>query len=114
MAVVGRGIWLYLEARLPGDEPRDQRSISRMVTRSLIAGLMSVGIDIQNLDATSIPVARAVVPPLGCRWYPLHPDRPDYILIEFIDQKELISRKRRKKKIEGGLFQGRFAAGANS
>jgi mannose-1-phosphate guanylyltransferase/phosphomannomutase len=31
---------------------RDQRSISRMVTRSLIAGLMSVGVNIQNLDAT--------------------------------------------------------------
>jgi len=30
----------------------------------------------------------------------LHPDRPDYILIEFIDQKVDIS-KGREKKIEG-------------
>jgi len=60
-----------------------------MVTRSLIAGLMSVGVDIQNLDATSIPVARAVstLSVAGGIHVRLHPDRPDYILIEFIDQK---------------------------
>ena len=69
---------------------RDQRSISRMVTRSLIAGLMSVGVNIQNLDATAIPVARAVIPTLkvaGGIHVRLHPDRPDYILIEFMDNK---------------------------
>ncbi len=44
---------------------RDQRNVSRMVTRSLIAGLMSVGIDIQNLDATAIPIARTVIPTMS-------------------------------------------------
>ena len=87
---------------------RDQRSISRMVTRSLIAGLMSVGIDIQNLDATSIPVARAVVstlPVAGGIHVRLHPDRPDYILIEFIDQKGIDISKGQEKKIEGAYFK---------
>ncbi len=87
---------------------RDQRSISRMVTRSLIAGLMSVGVNIQNLDATAIPVTRTVVPTLpvtGGIHVRLHPDRPDYILIEFIDNKGINISKAQEKKIEGAYFK---------
>ncbi len=87
---------------------RDQRSISRMVTRSLIAGLMSVGVNIQNLDATAIPVTRTVVPTLpvaGGIHVRLHPDRPDYIVIEFIDQKGINISKAQEKKIEGAYFK---------
>jgi mannose-1-phosphate guanylyltransferase/phosphomannomutase len=87
---------------------RDQRSISRMVTRSLIAGLMSVGVNIQNLDATAIPMARTVVSTLsvvGGIHVRVHPDRPDYILIEFIDQKGINISKAKEKKIEGAYFK---------
>jgi len=54
---------------------------------------MSVGVNIQNLDATAAQT-RTVVPTLpvaGGIHVRLHPDRPDYILIEFIDQKGIIS-----------------------
>jgi len=87
---------------------RDQRNISRMVTRSLIAGLLSVGIDIQNLDATSIPVARTVIPTMGVVGgihVRMHPDRPDYILIEFMDAKGINISKSQEKKIEGAYFK---------
>ncbi len=87
---------------------RDQRSISRMVTRSLIAGLMSVGVNIQNLDATAIPMTRAVVSTMGVVGgihVRVHPDRPDYILIEFIDQKGINISKAQEKKIEGAYFK---------
>ncbi len=87
---------------------RDQRSICRMVTRSMIAGLMSVGVNIQNLDATAIPMARTVVSTLsvaGGIHVRLHPDRPDYILIEFIDQKGINISKAQEKKIEGAYFK---------
>lgn len=87
---------------------RDQRSISRMGTRSLIAGLMSVGINIQNLDATSLPMARTVVSTMkvvGGIHVRVHPDRPDYILIEFIDQKGINISKAQEKKIEGAYFK---------
>jgi len=87
---------------------RDQRSISRMVTRSLIAGLMSVGVNIQNLDATAIPMARTVVSTLsvvGGIHVRVHPDRPDYILIEFIDQMGINISKAKEKKIEGAYFK---------
>lgn len=87
---------------------RDQRSISRMVSRSLIAGLMSVGINIQNLEATAIPVARTVLSKLkvvGGIHVRLHPHRPDHILIEFFDEQGIDIPKGREKKIEGAYFK---------
>ncbi|KAB8317950.1 mannose-1-phosphate guanylyltransferase [Tolypothrix campylonemoides VB511288] len=87
---------------------RDQRNVSRMVTRSLIAGLMSVGIDIQNLDATALPIARTVIPTMsvaGGIHVRVHPDRPDYILIEFMDSKGINITKSLEKKIEGAYFK---------
>ncbi|MEM1239310.1 MAG: mannose-1-phosphate guanyltransferase [Cyanobacteria bacterium P01_H01_bin.26] len=87
---------------------RDQRSIARMVSRSLIAGLMSVGINIQNLEATAIPVARAIIPTLdvaGGIHVRLHPDRADQILIEFFDKKGIDIPKGKEKKIEGAYFK---------
>jgi mannose-1-phosphate guanylyltransferase/phosphomannomutase len=87
---------------------RDQRSISRMVSRSLIAGLMSVGIHVQNLEATAIPVARTVVPTLsvaGGIHVRVHPDRPDYVLIEIFDSKGINISKGKEKKIEGAYFK---------
>ncbi len=86
---------------------RDQRSISRMVSRALIAGLMSTGIQIQNLEATAIPVARTMAPMgvVGGIHVRLHPDRPDSILIEFLDEKGINISKAKQKKIEGAYFK---------
>lgn len=87
---------------------RDQRSISRMGSRSLIAGLMSVGINVQNLEATAIPVARSVIaqmPVVGGIHVRLHPDRPDHVLIEFFDEHGIDIAKGKEKKIEGAYFK---------
>ncbi len=87
---------------------RDQRNVSRMVTRSLIAGLMSVGIDIQNLEATAIPISRTMVSKLevaGGVHVRLDPDRPDYILIEFFNPLGINITKAQEKKIEGAYFK---------
>ena len=95
----------------PGSEvtvSRDQRTISRMVTRSLIAGLMSVGIEIQNLDATALPIARTIIPNMnvaGGIHVRVHPNRPDYLLIEFMDKKGINIPKAKEKKIEGAYFK---------
>lgn len=90
---------------------RDQRNISRMVSRSLISGLMSVGVHVQNLEATAIPVARSVVPTLsvaGGIHVRVHPDRADHILIEFFDNKGINISKAREKKVEGAYFKEDF------
>ena len=87
---------------------RDQRSVSRMVTRSLVAGLMSVGVNIQNLEATAIPLSRTMAPRLGVAGgihVRLHPDRADYILIEFFDKQGINISKAKEKKIEGAYFK---------
>jgi len=87
---------------------RDQRSVSRMVSRSLIAGLMSVGIDIQNLESTAIPISRTMTPKLkvaGGVHVRLHPDRHDYIMIEFFDTNGINISKAKEKKIEGAYFK---------
>ncbi len=94
---------------------RDQRNMSRMVSRSLIAGLMSVGINIQDLEATAIPVSRKIINTLHQRKEPsdvvggihvrLHPDRMDYILIEFFDDRGINISTQQEKKIESAYFK---------
>ncbi|MBD2742035.1 mannose-1-phosphate guanyltransferase [Coleofasciculus sp. FACHB-1120] len=87
---------------------RDQRNISRMVSRALIAGLMSVGIHVQNLEATAIPISRTVIPTYsvaGGIHVRVHPDRPDHILIEFFDRQGINISKAQEKKIEGAYFK---------
>jgi mannose-1-phosphate guanylyltransferase/phosphomannomutase len=87
---------------------RDQRSISRMVSRSLIAGLMSVGINVVNLESTAIPIARTVSSTIsiaGGIHVRISPDRSDHILIEFFDIKGINITKAVEKKIEGAYFK---------
>jgi mannose-1-phosphate guanylyltransferase/phosphomannomutase len=87
---------------------RDQRNVSRMVSRSLIAGLMSAGINIQNLDATAIPIARTMTSTLaiaGGIHVRIHPEKRDNILIEFFDHYGINVSKAKEKKIEGAFFK---------
>jgi mannose-1-phosphate guanylyltransferase/phosphomannomutase len=90
---------------------RDQRSISRMISRSLISGLMSVGIHIQNLEATALPISRYVARTLsvvGGIHVRIHPERSDFILIEFFDEQGINVSKAKEKKIEGAFFKEDF------
>jgi mannose-1-phosphate guanylyltransferase/phosphomannomutase len=79
-----------------------------MVSRALIAGLMSVGVHVQNLEHTAIPIARLVIPTLsvvGGIHVRVHPDRPDYILIEIFNSQGINISKGQEKKIEGAYFK---------
>ena len=88
---------------------RDQRSVSRMVGRAMIAGLMSAGINVQNLEATAIPISRTTVNNIisvsGGIHIRLEPDRSDYLLIEFFDRQGISISKSQEKKIEGAYFK---------
>ncbi len=88
---------------------RDQRSVSRMVSRAIIAGLMSAGIHVQNLEATAIPISRTMMTNLidvsGGIHIRLDPNRPDYLLIEFFDKQGISISKSLEKKIEGTYFK---------
>lgn len=104
----------YASTLKPGAQvmvSRDQRSISRMVSRSMISGLMSVGVNVQNLESTAIPVSRLVAPNLevdGGIHVRIHPERSDHILIEFFDKKGINVSKAKEKKIEGAYFKEDF------
>jgi len=79
-----------------------------MVSRSLIAGLMSAGIGVQNLQATAIPIARTMANILdveGGIHVRLHPERSDHLLIEFLDSQGINISKAKEKKIEGVYFK---------
>ncbi|WP_319633229.1 mannose-1-phosphate guanyltransferase [Romeriopsis navalis] len=94
---------------------RDQRPVSRMVSRSIMSGLMSVGIHIQDLESTAIPVARSVVPVLdvaGGIHIRVDPRRSNRILIEFFDEKGINLSKTAEKKIEGAFFKEDFRRAA--
>ncbi|MGC9505622.1 sugar phosphate nucleotidyltransferase [Baaleninema sp.] len=95
---------------------RDQRSISRMVSRSLIAGIMSVGVNVQNLEATAIPISRSFARASTAGETPrlnidggihvrVHPERADSILVEFFDVNGINITKAKEKKIEGAYFK---------
>ncbi len=87
---------------------RDQRNISRMVSRSLIAGLMSVGINVINLESAAIPIARTILPTMnlvGGVHVRLSPNRSDQILIEIFDAQGINLSKAKEKKIEGAYFK---------
>lgn len=65
---------------------RDDDPVSRMMKRSITAGLMSVGITVNDLQTTSIPQTRAemrtgrYVAGFHVRRSPVHPDRTDVVL----------------------------------
>ena len=88
---------------------RDQRSVSRMIGRAMIAGLMSAGVNVQNLEATAIPISRTMMTNLidvsGGIHIRLEPNRPDYLLIEFFDRQGISISKSAEKKIEGTYFK---------
>ena len=88
---------------------RDQRSVSRMIGRAIIAGLMSAGVNVQNLEATAIPISRTMMTNLvdmsGGIHIRLEPNRPDYLLIEFFDRQGISISKSIEKKIEGTYFK---------
>ncbi len=104
----------YASTLKPGSQvmvSRDQRAISRMVSRSIISGSMSVGVNVQNLEATAVPVSRFVAPILavaGGIHVRLHPERSDHILIEFFDSNGINLSKAKEKKIEGAYFKEDF------
>ena len=75
----------------------------------MIAGLMSAGVNVLNLEATAIPISRTMMANLidvsGGLHIRLDPNRPDYLLIEFFDRQGISISKSMEKKIEGTYFK---------
>jgi len=94
---------------------RDQRKVSRMISRSIISGLMSVGVQVQNLEANAIPISRLVAPVLGVDGgvhVRLDPDQAGHVLIEFLDHQGINIPPSLEKKIEATLVREEFRRAA--
>ncbi len=87
---------------------RDQRSVSRMIANALMAGLMSVGINVLCLEAIALPISRYAVQGLsvcGGIHVRLHPDRDEQLLIEFFDHKGINLNQAKQRQIETAYFR---------
>jgi mannose-1-phosphate guanylyltransferase/phosphomannomutase len=91
---------------------RDGSPASRMINRGIISGLMSVGVSVYNLENVAVPIARYQIPAItgavGGIHTRIHPDQPDEVQVEFLDQAGLNIDKSVEKKIESNYFKEDF------
>jgi mannose-1-phosphate guanylyltransferase/phosphomannomutase len=90
---------------------RDHHKASRMINRALMAGLLSVGVDVQDLGVAPVPVVRYQVRALGlaggshARKSPFDPELAD---IKFYDHRGLEIAPEREKQVERLFFMEDF------
>ncbi len=90
---------------------RDATPASRMINRGLISGLLSVGVNVHNLESTSLPITRFHLPELNARGgvhIRLSADSENEVVMEFLDGKGMSISKAEEKKIESNFFKEDF------
>lgn len=90
---------------------RDYWAISRMISRAIISGLMSVGVEVQNLEATTQPISRFYVKAsraAGAIHVRVSQRDADKISIEFFDSDGIAITKAMERKIESTFFKKDF------
>jgi len=90
---------------------RDHHKASRMINRALMAGLLSVGVDVQDLGLAPVPVVRYQVPALGLAGgthVRKSPYDPQLLDIKFFDHRGLECSPDREKAVERLFFMEDF------
>jgi mannose-1-phosphate guanylyltransferase/phosphomannomutase len=90
---------------------RDHHKACRMINRAFMTGLLSVGVDVQDLGVSPIPVVRYQIPALGLAGG-IHvrksPYDPELIDIKFFDQRGMDCAPDREKAVERLFFREDF------
>lgn len=90
---------------------RDPSPAARLVSRAIFSGILSVGVDIRNLEETSIPITRYRIPSLGVAGG-VHirsdAEDPEKVSIEFLDSSGLNIASAQEKKIESTYYKQDF------
>jgi mannose-1-phosphate guanylyltransferase/phosphomannomutase len=90
---------------------RDHHKTSRMINRALMTGLLSVGVDVQDLGVAPIPVVRYQISALGLAGG-VHvrksPYDPEMIDIKFFDDRGMDCSPDREKAVERLFFREDF------
>ena len=95
---------------------RDATLVCRMLKRGLIAGLVSVGVNVLDNEGMPLPVTRHTIRStnaIGGIHVRLAPDNPDLALIEFFDKNGIYLSTNGQRKIETIFYRedfGRTAA----
>ncbi|MFH0801370.1 MAG: DUF5752 family protein [bacterium] len=90
---------------------RDSHPASRMINRSIICGLTSVGVNAQDMRVAPVPVCRYTVRNSGAKggiFARVSPNDPAQILIEFFDGRGVNIDKSTERKIENIFFREDF------
>lgn len=90
---------------------RDQSPASRLVSRALFSGILSVGVDVRNLEETPMPITRHRIASLGVAGgvhVRADSENPEKVVIEFIDSSGLNIAPSQEKKIESTYYKQDF------
>ena len=90
---------------------RDYWAVSRMISRAIVSGLMSVGVDVQNLESMPLPISRYYAKTTrasGLVHTRISQREPDKVSIEFFDSDGIAIAKSMERKIESTFFKEDF------
>ncbi len=90
---------------------RDSWRVSQMITRAIISGLVSVGIEVQNLESMQLPISRYYVKTQqanGLIHVRVSQAEPEKVSIEFFDNTGVAITKSMERKIESTFFKEDF------
>jgi mannose-1-phosphate guanylyltransferase/phosphomannomutase len=90
---------------------RDHWGVSRMISRAIVSGLMSVGVEVQNLEAMPLPLARFYVKrqrASGLIHVRVSQRDSNKLAIEFFDSEGISLSKAMERKVEATFFKNDF------
>lgn len=90
---------------------RDYWRVSHMISRVITSGLISVGIEVQNLESMSLPISRYYVKTQrasGLVHVRVSQREPEKVTIEFFDSEGIAITKSMERKIESTFFKEDF------
>ena len=90
---------------------RDYWKVSQMISRAMVSGLVSVGIEVQNLESMSLPISRYYVKTqraAGLVHVRVSQREIDKVTIEFFDSQGVAITKSMERKIETTFFKEDF------
>jgi mannose-1-phosphate guanylyltransferase/phosphomannomutase len=90
---------------------RDYWGISRMISRAIVSGLMSVGIEVHNLESMPLPISRYYCKTqrtAGLIHVRVSQREPDKVRLEFYDSEGVAITKATERKIESTFFKEDF------
>lgn len=90
---------------------RDDHPASRMLNRSIICGLISVGANVDDLRVTPAPISRYIIGSTyakGGVHAKMSPDDPQSFIIQFFDETGINIDKSTERKIENVFFREDF------